>query len=411
MSELNVFVGRQPIFDCNGNIYAYELLYRNSEVNQFPNINPEKATIELLIHTFLTIGIDRLVGQSKSFINFSEKLLKNDIIHQLNPKFVVVEILEDVEITPSLIPHIVKLKEKGFKIVLDDFVLKSQNDTYEQLMKLTNIIKVDFLHTSLEERSKVEQFVKRYPNVSLLAEKIETEDEYEEAKKLGYHLFQGFYFARPEIVKGSDIPTNHALYLHLFQKLNDDEANIDYITQLFMHDVSLSYKLLRYINSLAFDIPVKINSIKQAIMLMGLNKARKWMQILLLHDIGKGVGMGREKALINNSLTRAKICELIAKHHKKQDADKFFLAGMFSLINVIMKQNWEDILPKISLTDEINRTFLGEQTEITPYIQISEALEKLDMDLIDKYAQELGLSGATISDILKQAHKWTTHFD
>lgn len=409
--DLNVFVGRQPIFDRNGNIYAYELLYRNSEKNMFPNVNPEKATIELLINTFLTIGIDKVVGGMKSFINFSEDLLKHDIIKQLNPNFVVIEILEDVEINAYFIRQLAGLKKLGFTLVLDDFVLGTEHELYRKLFKLISIIKVDVMNTSPIEKRKIEVLVKNYPNISLLAEKVETIEEYEEAKKLGYLLFQGYYFARPEIIKSSDIPLNYALHLHLFQKLNEEVPDIDEITNLMSHDVSLSYKLLRYINSFAFDVPNKIHSIKQAIMLMGLNKARKWMQILLLHDIGEGVGRGREKALIENSLTRAKTCELLAKYKNKHNPDEFFLTGMFSLIDVIMKRSWEDILPHLSLSQEITMTLMGEETEIFPYVRLSEGLERFNIDLIEQYAPEIGITNSELTKISIEAQHWATHFD
>lgn len=411
MSNLNVFVGRQPIFDQSGNIYAYELLYRNSEENNFPNINPEKATIELLINTFLTIGIDQVVGRTRSFINFSEKLLKHDVIKQLNPKVVVIEILEDAEITPYFIKQLSGLKKAGFKLVLDDFVLHPKYDLHPELYKLINIIKVDFMNTILTERTRIETLVKNYPHISLLAEKVETEEQYEEAKQLGYLLFQGYFFARPEIIKSPDIPSNYALHLHLFQRLNEEVADIDEITHLIMRDVSLSYKLLRYINSLAFGVPNKISSIKQAIMLMGLNKARKWMQILLLHDIGTGVGKGREKALIDHSLIRAKVCEQLAKKKGKQNSEAFFLVGMFSLINIIMQRSWEDILPQLSLSKEITETLLGKETEMLPYIKLCKALEKFNWELIEKYCVEIGITKAELRTISTAAHHWVTHFD
>lgn len=411
VTYFDVFIGRQPIFDRKENIYAYELLHRKDETNAFPNMNPEEATIQLLLNTFLTVGIDEVVGQTKSFINFSEKLLSHDIMNQLNPDYVVIEILEDTEITPAFIQELKKFRNKGFTIALDDFVMEAGNELYDEVFKLVHIIKIDFLFTPENERKRIENRVKQYPNLALLAEKIETEEEYIEARKTGYHLFQGYYFAKPEIVKRSDIPSNQLLHFHLFQMLNKTDVDVDEVSQLIMHDVSLSYKLMRYINSLTFDIPNEINSIKQAIMMMGLDETTKWIRILILNDLAKGKGMGREKALISNSILRAKTCELIAKHNRKTDIDKYFLAGMFSQINIIMQQDWDDILTRLSFTDEINRTLKGEQTDITPYVKLSEAIERIDLKMIELYAIVLNIDMKTLSQISKEAHKWATQFD
>ena len=292
---LNVFVGRQPIFDRKGDIYAYELLHRNSEQNEFPNVSPEKATLELLINTFLNIGFDDVSNRAKLFINFNDKLIYEDSISQLNTQYIVIELLEDVEITPMLIARLKYFRKLGFRIALDDFVIGRQHELYAELYKMVYIIKVDFKNTSLKDRHSIEQLKNKYPHLSLLAEKIETQEEYEEALRKGYGLFQGYYFAKPEIIKGKDILTDYSLYLYLFKLLNEDEPDIDKITNVIKRDVSMSYKLLRYINSFAFDMPNKISSIKQAIMIMGLKSAKKWIQILLMYDIGDGPAKGREK--------------------------------------------------------------------------------------------------------------------
>ena len=411
VAYIDVFIGRQPIFDRKENIYAYELLHRKDETNVFPNMNPEEATLQLLINTFLTVGIDEVVGQTKSFVNFSEKLLSHDIMNQIDPDYVVIEILEDTKVTLSFIQKLKKLRNKGFTLALDDFVMEADNNLYDEVFKLVHIIKIDYLFTPEDERKRMENIIKGYPNLSLLAEKIETEEQYIEARRSGYHLFQGYYFAKPEIVKRSDIPSNQVLHFHLFQMLNKEDVDVDEVSQLIMHDVSLSYKLMRYINSLAFNIPNEINSIRQAIMLMGLTETTKWIRILIMNDLAKGKGKGREKALISNSILRAKTCELVAKHNGKADTDKYFLAGMFSQINVIMQQGWDDILTRLSFTDEINNTLRGVQTDITPYVKMSEAIERLDMEMIELYAIVLNIDMKKLSEISKEAHKWATQFD
>lgn len=410
LSSLDIFIGRQPIFDSKGNIYAYELLYRNSSSNEYPNIDPEKATIELLIHTFLTVGIDQVAGRYKSFINFSEKFFEQGLINQLDPNLIIIEILENTKITPLFIERVKSLRKLGFKFALDDYVIEEYSDLHEELFKLVHFIKVDFLHSTTSDRLRLKSLVKKHPHITLLAEKIETMEQYEEAKKLGYLLFQGYFFAEPEIIKSKDIPLNYPLHMRLLHRLNEPEPDIDEISLLIMHDLSLSYKLLRYINSLAFGIPEQIKSIKQAVMLMGLNEARRWLRILLLHHLGDGQGKGRERALVDTSLTIAKICELLAKYKKKPNSDEYFLTGMFSLLNVILKRRWDHVLPKLSLSDEIANTLRGEETEIQPYLRLSDAIVRFAWDEVDKYAKKLEIPVSELSKISIEAHKWANQF-
>lgn len=414
MTDLNVFVARQPIFDRSGNIFGYELLYRNSASNSFPKgVDPEQATVDLLVNTFLTIGIDQVVGRKKSFINFTHQALENELLNQLDPNLVIVEILESVTITPEVIQDIIRLRKKGFKVALDDFSLKQLSNPalQELLFNNINIIKIDFLMASQEERIQLETLVKKYRHLSLLAEKIETKEAYEKAKRSGYSLFQGYYFAKPEVIKGKEIPANYLLHFQLMKEFNEMTPSIEKITDLFMRDVSLSYKLLRYINSLAFDIPHEISSINQAIMLMGLRKAKNWLRILLLRDLGMGEGRGRHKALVERSLVRGKLMELLAEHKHKANADEFFLTGLFSSIDLIMQGEFNDIVPYLSLSESITSTLLGEATNISPYLELVIALESLHMEEVYELAEELNLDTNTLINYVHLAYKWATIFD
>ncbi|CAM3280149.1 HDOD domain-containing protein [Filibacter tadaridae] len=403
---MNVFVGRQPILDVNEKIFGYELLYRNSEKNFFPTIDPNQATIGLLVNTFLSIGIDNVVGNCVSFINFTGELLAQDLFSSLNPDQVIVEILEDVEITPSLISKLYKLKNDGFKLALDDFILQEQYQIHTNLFNLIDYIKVDFLHTTLIERHKIENFAKKHPHIAMLAEKIETKEEFLAAKKSGYTLFQGYFFSKPEIIKRSGIPSNANLHLHIINQITKDTPNIGNIADLIMHDVSLSYKMLRFINTLAFGVPKQINSIKQAIVIIGLRETKKWMYVLALQEIGTGTTKNNVKALIEYSLTRAKMCELLAKKAGKKNADEYFLAGMFSLIDVIMNQNWEDILTHLPLSNGVAHTLTGQKTEITPYLELTKAVERFDWVSVARYANEINIDSAELSKFTQQANCW-----
>lgn len=411
MKDLKVFVGRQPILNQNGNLVAYELLYRNSDKNFFPDIDSTKATVNLLIDTFLTIGIHKVSGDRLSFINFTGELLTQDIFTSLNPDQVVIEILEDVEITPSLVTRLHTLKNSGFKIALDDFILEPQYDVHSNLFELVDIIKVDFLTTTLKERLRIEGLTHKYQHIELLAEKVETEAQFVSAKNAGYTLFQGYFFAKPEIITGVELPSNLNLHFRIIEQLNKETPSIDQISQLIMHDMSLAYKLLRYINTMAFGVPKKVTSIKQAIVTIGLSEAKKWMYFLTLREFEDGMGSGRITALVDYSLARAKMCEQLAKRTGKSNTDEYFLAGMFSLMDVIMKQSWDDVLSLIAISDEVGQALKGESSEITPYLQIAEAVERLELDRIKPLADEIGIDPAELSAYVFNANRWASNLE
>ncbi|PID04957.1 MULTISPECIES: EAL and HDOD domain-containing protein [unclassified Sporosarcina] len=407
MNDYSIFIGRQPILSRLGEIYAYELLYRNSEKNFFPDINPEQATIGLLINTFLSVGIDQVTSGVRSFINFSGELLAQDIFMSLNPDQVVIEILEDVEITPALLRRLRMFKEAGFTLALDDFILQDQYVTNAQLFELVDIIKVDFIQTSIAEKHRITTFLKRYPSIILLAEKVETEADYQLALKSGYDLFQGYFFAKPDIIKSAEIPSNTLIHLQIIDYFQQDSQSINQLSDLIMRDVSISYKLLRFINSLAFDIPRQISSIKQAIMFIGLNETKKWLQVLMLHDLGSDLQDGRVEALVELSLRRARACELLAKYKRKPNKDEYFLTGMFSLIDAVMRRKWEDILPLLSLSDVIMDTLNGKQTEMSPYMELIESVERFEWQTVERLSRELAIPKKELSDIFLQALRWS----
>lgn len=413
MKEMNLFVGRQPILDKVGNIYGYELLYRNSEENSFPNIDPEKATISVLINTFLSIGVDKIAGENRVFINFSEKLLEEvDFFVKLNPRQIVIEILEDVDITPSILDSMRKFKERGFTIALDDFLMNtSKMKDNRELFRLVDIVKIDFLNTSPLQQKEFTTLKRNYPNITLLAEKVESVAQRKYAEKLGYELFQGYFFAKPEIIKGIEISPNITLHTYLINLLHSDLPDLDEVADLMMRDISLTYKLLRYINSIAFDIPNKVSSIKQALVLLGTREIRKWMQILMLYEMGEGENKGSIKALIEYSLVRAKMCELIAKRQQKENVDEYFLTGMFSLIDIIISRSKEEILPLLHLSDEVTKTLLGESTEMTPYLQLVIAIEKFNWEFVQTYSEQIGISEAELSQVSQEAYRWVHRFE
>jgi len=408
---VNVFVGRQPILDLDENIFAYELLYRNSSKNSFPEIDADEATIGLIVNTFMSIGIDVVNKGGLSFINFTGSLLAKEVFNYLDPKLVVIEILEDVEITPSLITKIRFMKDDGFKIAMDDFIMQKQYKIHASLFEFINYIKVDFLSSSMKERLIIEEFAVKYPHIELIAEKVETMEDYNYAKKSGYKLFQGYYFAQPEVISGYEIPTRMNLHFQIIKRLSEIEPDIASIAEFIKRDVSLSYKLLRFINSAGVGMPREISSINQAIMVIGINGMKKWMHVLTLRDIGNNAESGRVKALVQYSLTRAKMCELLAINARKKNPESYFLAGMFSLMDVITSRNWHDVLKMLPLSDEVTRTLMGMETEIKPYLALSIAVERFDLEKAKELSDELNISYSDLQSFTQTSNHWIQLLD
>ena len=403
---MDVFVARQPIFTKNEHIFGFELLYRNSGENVFPITDGDFATLEVLTHSFLTIGINNLVGEKLCFINFTENLLDNTIFDKIPPNRIVVEVLEDIPITPSLIQKLKYIKKLGFLIALDDFILHKNIKLYDELFSLVNFIKVDFILSEPSERQVIEIIVKNnYPHIVLLAEKVETREDFYQAKEAGYGLFQGYFFAKPEIIKGTDIPANMAQYFRIISLLRNQASSIEQIAEEIERDVSLSFKVLKIINSPASRKKSKIRSIKQAVVMLGLEELNHWLYVLMLRE-SKVNSNGDGMALIEASLFRAKLCELLAKKNLFQNSSEYFLVGMFSLIDTLLHQKMSDLLQELPLTDEVADTLSGKLTEMTPYLELSIACDEVRWDDIIAGADVIGVDHPTLNKYYLEARSW-----
>ena len=386
---MEVFIGRQPIFNLQEEIVAYELLYRNNNVNAFPLINSDTATIDVLINSFLSIGIKEVANGRPSFVNFTENLIMEEALDFLDPTKVVIELLEDIPITSKLIDRLIVLKQKGFKIALDDFVMDEKVLIYDELFEQIDYIKVDFLLTPVVDRVEIENKIKtQFNHIKLLAEKVETREDFEIAKQSGYSLFQGYFFEHPQILKTTDIPANLFQYFQIITLLQDDETKIDLLAENIEREISLSYRLLKLINQSTVRQKSKVRSIKQAILLLGLMELRKWIYLLAMRESDVQQKNDVFDELMRASLFRAKVCEKCARFNYKANFSEYFLVGLFSLIDSLLNRPMNSILMQLPLSELILETIGGAETEMTPYLQFSIALNKLDWKKIDPLAAQ-----------------------
>jgi len=400
-SMMEVFVARQPIFNLKEEAIAYELLYRGSNENVFPEIDGDQATTEVIINSFLNIGLHDLSEGKRCFVNFTESLLKSKVPTFFNPGSIVVEILENVAIDEDLIYTCKELKELGYTIALDDFLIQEQSDYFPKLIQYIDIIKVDFLQTTKQFQ---EEMVRKYQphNITLLAEKVETRDDFLFAKHAGYTYFQGYFFSRPNIISSHDVPVYLKTYYHILAELSKTEPDIDVIATSIEQDISISYKLLKLINSPAFRPVNKIESIKQAIVLLGLNELKKWIYVLSLKSMKEPDDHDMQE-VIKLSLVRGKLCEQIAHYLGNSHSAPYLLTGMFSLIDTLMHRSISEVLKDLPLSDDIQDALLGKENDLHKVLGWSIQIEKADWDIKD-----LPISQEEINHFYIKAIEWAS---
>ena len=371
------FIGRQAILDQKKNVYAYEILFRSGLKNAFdPSLDGNVATQSVMVNTMLDFGMKKLVSDKKAFINFTEKNLLNRAPQLLPADSIVVEILETVQPTPAILEAVQELKDEGYKIALDDFVLLPG---YEPLIDMADIIKVDFRITEdPEERKRLREILPGH--VRLLAEKIETEEEFHQALEYGYVLFQGYFFCKPVVLHKKKLTSNALSQIRLLKEVNRQDFDFSAIINVISSDTNLVHKLLTYINSVGIGLPYHISNLRQAAVLLGSGGMRRWVTLISLQTFSED----KPPELFTISLLRAKFCELIAHEIKRPDLtpDTGFLLGMFSLLDVLLSQPMEEVLKEVGLSSELNAALLGEDNILRHVLDLVIAYEQGDWDKV-----------------------------
>jgi len=352
---MQAFLARQPIFDKHQNVYAYELLYRSGLKNNFYNdADGDHATSSVITNGFLSIGMETITRGKMAFINFTRNLLLKEIATVFPKELMGVEILEDVEPDAEIVATCKKLKQAGYTLVLDDFVFKPE---FTPLLEFMDIIKVDFINTTPESRGSVIQQINS-KRIKFLAEKVETRAAFKQAVELGYTYFQGYFFAKPEIIAGQAIPATKMNFLRLLQQVNQPELDYDKLEKIFKEDVTLTYKMLLYINSPYFGFPNRIRSVRHALTLIGMKEAQKWLSLIAMSSMGTD----KSEELVLTSLSRANLSELLAPLvGLKERSSELFLMGLFSLLDAFLDQPLPDILEQLPISDDIKNALVGRQ--------------------------------------------------
>lgn len=385
------YIGRQPIFDRLQNVFGYELLYRSGTGNFYDALDPDCATSDVITNSILMIGLDTLTRGRRAFVNFTRNLLLNEYASLLPHDQIVVEITEDIEIDDELVKTCRDLKAQGYMLALDDF---NYQEKFEPLLGFVDIIKVDFFKTPPGKRRLILDRLKK-SKVRFLAEKVESFDEFREAVKMGYTYFQGYFFAKPVVVSGKDIPPLYSTFTQLLQEMNRPDVDIGRLEKILKEDVSLTYKLLRMVNSAAFGLRREITSIRQALMLVGCQDLRKWASLVFLRTVGQD----KPDELMVTAITRAHFCETIAPMANMGSfTSDLFLTGLFSLIDVLLEQPMAEVLAKLPVSKEIKGAILNGEPPLGPVLNLIKSYEQADFEAILEKAKQLGLQIKDIFD-------------
>jgi c-di-GMP-related signal transduction protein len=390
------FIARQPILGADEKVFGYELLFRDGVEDFFQSTDHDAASRSTL-NTSMLLGLDALCDGRRAFINCTRDMLLRDYITLLPSVQAVAEILETVPADDLVVAACRRLKEAGYIIALDDFAV---NDPREPLTDLADIIKVDLRDTSPADAAAM---VKRYGpwRCRMLAEKVETREEFLASKKAGFLYFQGYFFRRPELMTAHEIPANRLNYLRMLTAVSQPELDVHQMENLVKSEAALCYRLLRYLNSAAFGFTAEIRSVKHALAILGEREVRRWIRLVAT----LGAGQGKSTDLVLAALVRARLCELLSPkvQHGKTD---LFLMGMLSLMDVMLEIPMRQVLENVPIDLESKAVLLGESSSVQPFYQLMLAQEAGDWKTVNERTTQLSLAESDVATAYLQAMQW-----
>ncbi len=390
------FVARQPILTGDEKVFGYELLFRDGIEDFFRSSDPEAASRSTL-DTSILMGLDILCDGKRAFINCTREVLLKDYVTLLPSAQTVVEILEIVPADDLVKSACQRLKEAGYLIALDDFVV---DDPREPLTELADIIKVDMLRTPFDQAAAM---VKRYGpwRSRLLAEKVETREEFLAAKKAGFVYFQGYFFRKPELMQAREIPSNRLNYVRMLQAVSRPELDPREVEDIIKSEASLCYRLLRYLNSAVFGFANEIHSVRHALSMLGEREARRWIRLVAT----LAAGQNKSSELVLSALVRARFCELLAPKVPHGDSD-LFLMGLLSMMDAILETPMDKVLERIPIDQQTKAALLGGTSSLRPLYQLMLARESGDWENTGALATQLHLPETEIAESYWQAMQW-----
>jgi EAL and modified HD-GYP domain-containing signal transduction protein len=401
---LNFYAARQPILDKEKKLFAYELLLRDGLDNVFPKqINDDEATAKIIDGLEFNLGLESLTQGALAFINFTHDSLINGYPLLLPKEQIVVEILETAKPGKKLLTACIDLKEKGYIIALDDY---EHDPLWDHFFPYVDIIKLDYSLTSEQQFKNIVSALKLHPHIKLLAEKIETYNEYQHALDLGCEYFQGYFFSKPEIIKTVAFNPSQKAVVNLMSEASKVELDIKQITSIFEGDVNLSFKLLRYVQSPIFQRVAKIKTVKQAVVVIGNEELKRFISLLFTAQFSKG----KPKELTIMALVRARFCELMVEAilptHSQSSA---FLTGLLSLIDAMVDGDIQELMDKLPLSQEMKDAIIARKGVSAHFLKLCELFEKADWQHINLFCQQISVDPEQSCRIFQEALNWADH--
>lgn len=389
-------IARQPIFDRRRRVFGYELLCRDIVPDRFADQDPDRATSRVIVESMGQDGESGLAAGRPAFLNATRTALVQDHFTVLPPDRFIIEVLETVEPDDDVIAAVRRLKERGFRIALDDFV---DSPRMLPLVRLADFIKVDFLATP---RTELSELLKRHgdDHKRWIAEKLETHEEFALARDLGYHLFQGYFFARPVTVARRAMPGSKIRVLQVLREFHRPEMDFVRIESLFKQDVALAYRLLRYINSAHFGLRYPVSNIRQALLLLGEAELRKWVSLVAMAALADD----KPEELYVQAIIRARFCEALGAAAGGEN--RGFLLGMFSLIDAMLDRPIVEVLEELPIDDEIKAALTGGDSPLRGIYDAALAYEQGEWVVVHGYASALGVTPEIVAGMYHEAVLW-----
>ncbi len=399
----SIFIGRQPILSADESIFGYELLFRDSLENRAVFESRMHAMCRLLTNVFENFGVDILIGNAKGFVNINEEMLFNNLIELIPADRFILEILEDSNVNEDFINNIKKLKILGYVFALDDFIFEEDYlKKFGGLIPLVDYIKVDLPNCQKEALEVQIRKLKKY-KVKIIAEKVEEKEEYEYCKAIGFDYFQGYYFAKPDVLEQKNIDPSKISVIKITNMLRKD-ASINKIVEAFNVNPDISYNLLKFINSANFFFRSNIKSIRHAISLIGYRKLQNWLFLLSYAKPGR---VNKDTALLQTAVIRAKTMEILAEDKWGEAyADSAFLTGMLSLVDTLFGLPKEKLVRELDIDQEIKNAILFFEGRLGELLILIIQAEHSNINEMEKYLEICKISLSDFNTAQNESFLW-----
>jgi EAL and modified HD-GYP domain-containing signal transduction protein len=393
------FIARQPILDRDKEVFAYELFFRDGKNDCYPHVERDEATTKHIAKNYQTLNLDDISCSKKSFINFQSETLMGGLPASLDPENVVVELETGRNNDSSLLDMCKHVKKMGYKIALEDCRLKP---SWDDFLPYVDMLKVNSNHENLDFFAKnVNRFIDS--NVQLIADKVETQDNFNIFKDMGFDYFQGYFFARPVSVTNKNLPTSKLTLVELMGASSSESFDVESINSVIEHDVGLSYMLLRFINNPMINKRYKITSLRHALNYMGEVEIKKFIALLALAKLSDD----KPLELLHLSLVRGKFCDLVGIEKQiGSNPPTAFLVGLFSMLDALLDQEMESLVEKLPLVDEVKEALCGGQNDLSMYLMLVKAFESGNWLKVIRISKILEIDQKLLHSLFNEAILW-----